>query len=255
MYKPFYAIVAFCALSISSFAQSQDNEVFIKQVGTNTANVTQAERDGLVKNSLVDVYQVGSGNYTGIVQGTEGTSEGDEAFLQQTGNDNSAEINQGFVFQAQARDNEATVQQQGQGNLAKLGQAINGGNARNNEALIGQEGIRNNATISQGEFSGILLLKIVKPLFFSKAKITHRTFLKDSKSVPLSVKKLLFSKKEIATTLELVNRAALMPLPRITKPASTNKEKPTMRRLTKETLVEKYLTTTREPFSSKGLGI
>ena len=62
MYQPFYAVVA---LSFGSFAQSESNEVFIKQLGeANQANVLQLGTD-----NLINLQQSGVGNVAQVAQG------------------------------------------------------------------------------------------------------------------------------------------------------------------------------------------
>ena len=150
--------LALCALSFtgfasSSLAQSQDNEVFIEQVGgANQANVQQGD-GGLALNNLAKVYQKGDGNIADISQSAfESTANHNAATLTQRGGNNEAVVGQG-VGRSAATDNTATLNQHGHDNGAFVNQGLFGSTATNNTATLTQQGDDNDAEIFQG-FAG-----------------------------------------------------------------------------------------------------
>ena len=150
--------LALCALSFtgfmsSSLAQSQDNEVFIEQLGgANQANVQQGD-GGFAEDNLAKVYQKGDGNTADISQSTfESTADHNTAALTQRGDNNEAVVGQG-VGRSAATDNTATLNQHGHDNGASVNQGLFGSTATSNTATLTQQGNNNDAEIFQG-FAG-----------------------------------------------------------------------------------------------------
>ena len=129
MHKPLYIIAACCAASFTSFAQSEGNEVFIKQLdGPNQASVEQGGGPGLTLNNTAEIFQKGSNNEADIVQGNNEFSAGVEG---------------------QVRDNTATVRQVGESNLTRVSQSVEKGIIQNNVVDILQQGQGNEALVRQ----------------------------------------------------------------------------------------------------------
>lgn len=141
----------------STITQSADTSAFVTQIGQrNTSTVTQTGANIMPDNGLmfaVEVNQLGQDGTSTVIQGDPmGNGTGNEAslvqlagseladsFIEQTGDDNFAEVTQGGI------GNASDVLQSGDSNTATVSQYSNG-----NYSLVDQSGNGNTATVTQG---------------------------------------------------------------------------------------------------------
>ncbi len=175
-------------LCVGAIAQSQNNEVFIDQVGeSHSVTVLQAV-GGLAKFNKADINQSGIEHFANINQGVDGANAtANHTTVEQRGEASSAFVDQGEGLGSTAKDNRARIEQQGtnsaairQGNVGEAytnwasilqegeneatinqGAGLNG-IARNNQAYTTQYGYGNDITVDQGTLGGIATNNQVK---------------------------------------------------------------------------------------------
>lgn len=171
--------------SLNSYAQSVDNQVFIKQLSfENRAEIYQGAQlsDDFAKENLADIFQDGSQHEAIIKQAFAGrsTSIQNTAIAEQGGEghfikidqgvnlgfsrNNMAEVKQRNEFhtavieqakdEGSATDNMASIRQLDDTHVAVIKQGVEGGDAKNNLATIDQDGTTHSASIVQGSNFG-----------------------------------------------------------------------------------------------------
>lgn len=143
-------------------------EAEITQNGAGNYGSIRQGQVGSVKNVDATLTQTGSGNYGAVLQGfgLGSTSKNNSATIEQNGDNNIyGGILQGVDLgaagpgsgTAHAKDNSATLIQNGNSGYAFVAQGLNGASAFNNTGSITQNGDFNDAIIYQGVGSGVIL--------------------------------------------------------------------------------------------------